>query len=875
MGFKGRLFLVLASTLFMTVEGAWAQSQQAAGSAQQSAAQAGQPAAKQTLYYIPHTHWEGAVFFTREEYLDQGLPFILTAIRLLEKYPDYHFTLDQVAYFKPFIERYPEEAAAFRKFAAEGRLQIVGGMDVMPDDVKPGGELFVRGMQYGKGYCRKELGVDVTAAWLLDTFGHHPQMPQLLKLAGFKSLWFCRGIPNDNVPMEFFWRGIDGTQIMAIRPPIDYGLFYGPPKDLKGFSRMFEERFRSLDAHAGGRERPGLAGPDVCPPEEYVPPLVQEYNQRPDAPFTIRYAGPMDYEKAVAKRKDLPVVDGDFNPIFQGTYSSRPELHQVTRETEQKLLTAEKLGAISNWLGTPTDDAALWQAWEPLLFNQAHDLASGVMTDPVYQDTVRSYEFSKRLANDMIAVRWNNVAAHIDTRGDGVPVVVFNMQGWTRTDAAEVDVGFAGEDVRDVEVVGPAGEAVTAQVSPSEQYVDGTIRRAKVAFVARDVPALGYATYHIVARKTARTSKPAAGDVNSIENEYYKLAFDLESGEITSLFDKTLHEEVFTGPANVVSRQEDKGDLWEINKPLDGGMYIGATTRQPVPTSSTATLSIAFSDKPGSIHRGPVFSEFSVSHPLSDGTFATRVRLWQGVRRVDFETQLVNNTRHVRYQVLFPTKIKDAHNVQEIPFGAVERPIGVEYPAQNWVDIADGRHGVALLNVGLAGNVVSDGTLMLSLLRSQDLIGYNLGRPSDSGFELGVQRTFRYALVPHAGDWRQARVYRHGLEFNSPLLVRKVTAHSGDLPRISAMVEISSENVVLTAFKPGPGNSTILRVYEASGTATPGVKIRLHAKVTRAQEADLLEEARRDLKCEDDAVQVDLRPFEILTIKLALAGKRS
>ena len=77
-----------------------------------SAKQAGKP----VLYYIPHTHWEGAVFNTREEYLQFGLDHILEAMRLMDKYPNYKFALDQVAYFKPFLERYPEEAARFRKY---------------------------------------------------------------------------------------------------------------------------------------------------------------------------------------------------------------------------------------------------------------------------------------------------------------------------------------------------------------------------------------------------------------------------------------------------------------------------------------------------------------------------------------------------------------------------------------------------------------------------------------------------------------------------------------------------------------------------------------------------------------------------------------
>src|SRR5689334_18921666 len=73
-------------------------------------------ATRPTFWVVPHTHWEGAVFKTREQYLDMGLSNILKAMRLLRTQPDFRFTLDQVAYIKPFLERYPEEAEAFRKY---------------------------------------------------------------------------------------------------------------------------------------------------------------------------------------------------------------------------------------------------------------------------------------------------------------------------------------------------------------------------------------------------------------------------------------------------------------------------------------------------------------------------------------------------------------------------------------------------------------------------------------------------------------------------------------------------------------------------------------------------------------------------------------
>src|SRR3974377_911197 len=99
-----------------------------------SATKAGSPDA---VYVVPHTHWEGAVFKTREEYLEIGLPHILKALYLLKKYPEYRFVCDQMCYVRPFIERSPGEVEAFRRFLARGRLQIAGGTDTMHDNNIP------------------------------------------------------------------------------------------------------------------------------------------------------------------------------------------------------------------------------------------------------------------------------------------------------------------------------------------------------------------------------------------------------------------------------------------------------------------------------------------------------------------------------------------------------------------------------------------------------------------------------------------------------------------------------------------------------------------------------------------------------------------
>jgi len=849
-------------------------------SAQQPPAPA-KPPAKPTLYYVSHTHWEGAVFFTREEYLAIGLPHIVAALRMLEKYPDYHFTLDQVAYVRPFLERYPEHGEAFRRFVKEGRLHIVGGMDVMPDDVKPGGETFVRQMAYGKRWCRDALGVDVKVAWLLDTFGHHPQLPQLLAGAGFDSFWFCRGVPQDDLPSEFLWQGIDGTKIPAFWIPGFYGLFYGPPRDDAGFARFFQQRFDALSSHVHGPERVGLAGVDVCPPEEDLTPLIHRFNERSDAPFEIRQAGPEEFAAVVAKRGDRPTFSFDLNPIFLGTYSNRIELHQERRALESLLLRAESLAATAAQLGTPPRDVDFERAWEPLLFNQTHDLASGVMTDPVYDDTRRSDAFVRRLGEELRDDAFARVAERIDTRGDGVPVVVWNESSWPRSDVVTVDVAVP-PGAASMEVVDADGRALATQLDGVVRLADGALAQAKVSFLARDVPPLGWATFHVRAvapepapepvRKPAQARVPSSPSADeTLDNEFFRVVVDRTTGALTSLREHGSDRELLAAPANVVARSPDDGDSWEIGRPLDGGMYIASKERRPVPSVATALMSSMLNGKPASIARGPVFSELRVADHFGSGEFATRIRVAAGVPRVDVETTLINREKHVRYQALFPTTIAAGRRVDEIPFGSLERPAGVEFPVQNWIDWSDERGGVALLNRGLPGNVVTDGVVMVSLLRAVDLRGYNEGRSSETGFELNVPRTLAYSLVPHGAGTHRSDLVRRGLEFNRPLLARKCAAHAGSLPARRSGLEVSAPDVVVTACKPGAERTTIVRLYESSGLPAPRVTLRFAAKIADAARANLLEDATAALTPDGATLTLDLRPFEIATLRVRLA----
>ncbi|MFO7658834.1 MAG: hypothetical protein R6W78_17375, partial [Bacteroidales bacterium] len=264
-------------------------------------------------------------------------------------------------------------------------------------------------MLYGKGYCRRKLGIEVTAGWALDTFGHHPQMPQLLCKSGFTSYFFARGVPYPPPEhAEFIWQGIDGSQILALWLPYSYGFMFGSPHNLEEFKTFIRGRYQRLKPISSTSILLGPAGVDLGEPEPHITTLAAAFNAQNDAPCELVVASPDEFLSALgqaASSKGLSVLKTDMNPIFQGCYSSRIEVKQANRACETLLTNVEKLDALAVLLGKPVDSDEVWRAWEPILFNQFHDCICGVQVDKVHDDTMASYAYAQRLGGEHLDQR--------------------------------------------------------------------------------------------------------------------------------------------------------------------------------------------------------------------------------------------------------------------------------------------------------------------------------------------------------------------------------------------------------------------------------------------------------------------------------------
>jgi alpha-mannosidase len=123
------------------------------------------------------------------------------------------------------------------------------------------------------------------------------------------------------------------------------------------------------------------------------------------------------------------------------------------------------------------------------------------------------------------------VCGQIHTQGEGIPVVVFNMLGWERTDVVECSVAFSDPDVLEVEVRTSDGTPVPHDLLQTERFGGGALKRTGV-LVARGTRPSGklsdQPSDHPARAADCRSSPTSARTrIGWLENEFVTARFDL------------------------------------------------------------------------------------------------------------------------------------------------------------------------------------------------------------------------------------------------------------------------------------------------------------------------------------------------------------
>jgi alpha-mannosidase len=829
-----------------------------------------------TVHMIGQGHIDPVWLWRIDEGRKEVLDTCASALERMDEDPDFIFTRSSAASYLWVEEDDPAMFEKIRERIAEGRWEIVNGWWEQPDCNIPGGESYVRHAIYAKEYFQEKFGVEPTVGYNPDTFGHHGNLPQILAKSGFESYVFFRPSEQEfreyesetkELPQVFWWEAPDGSRVLACRPPYHY---YGFGSD---FNEMIDRIkvakdltieglndvlcFYGVGNHGGGPTKENMKG-------------IAEYNKQVEDGSVAKYS---TCHAFFAKMREddpgFPVLRDDLQIHAPGCYSVVSAVKKYNRRCEQVLMASERWAALASSLhGAAYPKTEIRDAWRDVLFNQFHDILAGTSLSSAYEDVYAMYEKALEAADSAQSQALRAIARNVDTRNtelnQGMTALVFNPNPWQRQDVVTVEAVCATAP-RMVLVTDEDGNELHTQLLPIDKRGDSSV--AQIMFNA-DVPPLGYKLYRLRLDEmrdnydTKLTPAPLCYGPDTLSNDLLSLRINPRTGAIVSL--KLTDGPELIGENGVsFAVMNDPSDTWghDVDQYRDeiGRFYANGDVRL--------------------VEEGPARATVEITGTYGKSSIVQRISVYPGIARVDVECEIDFQEPHRMLKHCVPTMATDGVPTYEIPYSYIERaPNGDEDPGQKWIDMTGDVGGgvvggVSVINDGRYGFDAKDGEFRTSVLRTA-IYAFHcrrqvLGKEQYHYADLG-KSTYRYSLVPHAGDWRTAAVPRIAEECNTPMTAFTEPHHNGVHPREGrGFVEIGPQNVVGTVVKMAQSDDRIIvRMYESEGkdgtTATinmPGHGISAQVPISHHE---LLTLAFDPMRPKAAPVEVDLleRPME-------------
>ncbi len=388
-------------------------------------------------------------------------------------------------------------------------------------------EDLVRGLGYSTRLTRDAHLEYPRDAKMTDVPCHSWIIPTLLHHAGvdFLHLGCNAASASPKIPVLFWWEGADGSRVLTMYTAESYGTGLQPPADWP------HQTWLAL-IHTGDNHGPPT-------PEEVRKVLDDGKKLLPGV--RVRIGRLSDFSDAILREKpNLPVVRGDMPDTWIHGPMCDPAGASLARNTRPLIQVADTLGTqLRAWgVETAPASATLAQAWEQSLLYGEHtwggalywvsqysggkslvygDSWKQLRSEGKYRRLEESWDEhssyirnAAKLVQPLLQSRVQSLADSVKMPGERV--VVYNPLPWARDGVINVQ---------------PPGA-----VSP-------------VAFLARQVPPMGYRSYRLNEIQNVQPASPAPSlNDSTLENEFLTVEIDRQGGVIRSIRDRATRREL-------------------------------------------------------------------------------------------------------------------------------------------------------------------------------------------------------------------------------------------------------------------------------------------------------------------------------------------
>ncbi|MFC1614260.1 alpha-mannosidase [Gemmatimonadota bacterium] len=803
---------------------------------------------------VGHAHIDVAWLWTLGQTRRKCGRTFYNVISLMERYSEFIFAQSQPQLYDYVRRDYPDLFESIKKKVAAGQWEALGGMWVEADCNVSGPESLARQLILGRSFYAEHFGpgADSPVLWLPDVFGYAWNLPQLIKQAGLDYFFTVKIGWNrfNRLPYDsFWWQGLDGTRVLTHfsttpEPQGHWASTYNAvvePSQAIGTWRNFQQKEIPQDLLMVYGYGDGGGGPTRQMLEN-----IREMGSLSGSPRmkTTRVAD--FYKKLESDHGDkLPVWHGELYLEFhQGTYTTQARNKLANRRSEFMLHDAEFLASLASLVDSGYDYSHknFRRAWELVCLNQFHDIIPGSSIATVYEESLTQYAEVEDICHAERQRALEVIAAQC-----AAGVLVVNPTSFAGSGLTLLPESQDGPPQLASEA---GGKTITVQQVENGWLLDtGTLAPYSVTGFRRtgQEPAV---------QDTGLSVSPTA-----LENIFLRVEFN-SAGDITSIYDKKNARQVLT-PDSLANqfqafedRPVDEWDAWELENSYEEKMWLAE------PASKIEVT-----------EEGPLRATVRVERKIMGSPYVQTFSLDYNSPRLDIGTTIEWRERHVVLKAAFPVEVFSPTATYEIQWGNVERPTHrntswdwarFEVCAQKWVDLSEGGYGVSLLNDCKYGHDVRDNVVRVTLLRGPTV--------PDPEADKGTHR-FSYSLLPHAGGWDIATVAAAYQLNDPPIVYLNETSSKNSLPEagslLAGLVSTDNGNVIVETIKRGEdGNSIVVRLYEYR-RSRGRVTLKTGFPVAEAWRTDLLENGTERLQVGPDGVGFDIKPYEIVTIKLS------